>query len=85
MATKDDLKDWVIEALMACGGTAHHVKVAKHIWANHQADLEASGDLLYTWQYDMRWAADHLRREGKLLPKPKGDQGPWQLARPNSN
>jgi hypothetical protein len=80
MATKDDLKDWVIEAQEACGGSAHHVDVAKHIWANHRSDLEASGDLFYTWQYDMRWAADHLRGEGKLQAKPKGDRGPWQLA-----
>jgi hypothetical protein len=79
MPTKDGLKGWVIEALEASDGSAHHVDVAKHIWANHQAELEASGDLFYTWQYDMRWAADRLRREGKLLPKPKGDRGPWQL------
>ena len=80
MASKDDLKDWVIEALVAFGGSAHHVDVAKHIWANHRAELEASGDLFYTWQYDMRWVADYLRREGKLQPKPKGDRGPWQVA-----
>jgi hypothetical protein len=79
MATKHDLKDWVIEALLTCGGKAHHIDVAKHIWVNHRADLETSGDLFYTWQYDMRWAADNLRREGRLLPKPKGDTGPWQL------
>jgi len=75
MATKHDLKDWVIEAIEACGGSAHHVEVAKHIWANHREDLEASGNLFYTWQHDMRWAADHLRRDGKLLPKPKPKGG----------
>jgi hypothetical protein len=80
MATKHDLKEWVVEALTAHRGSAHHIEVAKHIWANHRADLEASGDLFYTWQYDVRWAADDLRREGKLMPKPKGDKGPWQLA-----
>ena len=80
MATKDDLKDWVIEALTAQEGSAHHVQVAKYIWQNHEADLIASGDLLYTWQYDMRWATDQLRRQGRLLPKPKGDRGPWRLA-----
>ncbi len=80
MATKHDLKGWVIEALNAHSGTAHHIDVARHIWNHHRADLEASGDLFFSWQYDMRWAADHLRREGKLMPKPKGDRGPWRLA-----
>ncbi|SDW39046.1 hypothetical protein SAMN05444006_10397 [Allgaiera indica] len=26
-----------------------------------------SGDLFYTWQYDMRWAAQNLRGAGKLV------------------
>ena len=56
------------------------VAVMLDIWNNHRADLEASDDLFFSWQYDMRWAADHLRREGKLMPKPKGDRGPWRLA-----
>jgi hypothetical protein len=82
MATRDDLKVWVVEALNAHGGSAHIVDVAKHIWTNHRAQLETSGSLLYTWQYDARWAADSLRKAGVLLPKPKGDRGPWTLARP---
>jgi hypothetical protein len=80
MVTKEDLKAWLVEALNEFGGEAHHVDVAKHIWAKHRDVLEASGDLFYTWQYDLRWAADSLRRAGKLQPKPKGDQGPWRLA-----
>lgn len=77
---RDNLKEWVLDALKASGGHAHHVDVAKHIWANHREALEAAGDLFFTWQYDVRWAADTLRREGKLRPKPKGDTGPWRLA-----
>jgi hypothetical protein len=80
MATKDDLKDWVIQALMAHRGEAPIIGVAKHIWDTHESELRASGDLFYSWQYDMRWAADQLRREGRLQPKPKGDRGPWRLA-----
>jgi hypothetical protein len=77
---KDILKDWVVEALEASDGrAAHHVAVAKYIWANYQAELEASGDLFFAWQYDLRWAAGELRREGRLRPKPKGDKGPWRL------
>ena len=81
MATKDDLKNWVVDALREHGGNTHHIQVAKHIWENHQAELIASGDLFYSWQYDIRWTTDHLRREGRLLPKPKGQRGPWRLAK----
>ncbi len=79
MATKGDLKSWVLQALNDHGGSATIVQVATHIWDNHEAELRASGDLFYTWQYYMRWAADELRAERRLRPKPRGDRGPWRL------
>ncbi len=79
MATKNDLKGWVVQALTAQGGEAHIAAVAKHVWDNHEAELRASGELFYTWQYDLRWAANELRAEGHLQPKPKGDREPWRL------
>jgi len=79
MTTKNDLKDWVVQALKAHGGEARIPVVAKHVWDNHEPELRASGELFYTWQYDIRWAANRLRDEGHLQPKPKGDRGPWRL------
>ena len=66
MATKSDLEQWVLEAVQACGGEASIVQVAERIWANHARQLEESGPLFFTWQYDMRWAAQNLRRANKL-------------------
>jgi hypothetical protein len=66
MATKFDLEEWVLEAVAAEGGEAFIVDVAKHIWSRHRVELEASGTLFFTWQYDMRWAAQNLRRKQKL-------------------
>ena len=66
MASKEDLKVWVLDALTEAGGSSSPTEVAKHIWANHEGELRASGDLFYKWQYDMRWAATSLRREGKM-------------------
>jgi hypothetical protein len=66
MATKADLQDWVVQAIRAHGGETSLVNVARHIWENHEAELKASGDLFYTWQYDMRWAATVLRKQGTL-------------------
>lgn len=80
MATRSSLKGWVIEALKDNGGRAYVADIARHIWENHETELRTSGKLFYTWQYDMRWAADRLRAERKLQPKPRGDRGPWRLA-----
>ena len=66
MAGKTELKQWVVDAIEARGGESTLLDVAKYIWENHEQDLRASGDLFYKWQYDMRWAATSLRREGKM-------------------
>ena len=75
MADKSDLQEWVIEALRDRGGEAHLTDVAKHIWDNHEAELRASGKLFYTWQYDMRWAAQKLQDAEKLTKLSKS----WRL------
>src|SRR5262245_49447036 len=54
--------------------------VAKYVWVNYQDELQGAGQLFYTWQHEVLWALDDLRREGRLLPKPKGHKGPWRLA-----
>jgi hypothetical protein len=79
MATKADLTDWIVEALRAKGGAAHHVQVARHVWMHHAAELKDSGDLLYTWQYDLRWAALRLRRSGVMRPDEETRRGEWAL------
>ena len=66
MADRESLKDWVYEALEANGGVASLIDVAKHIWKHHEAELRASGDLFFKWQYDMRWAATSLRKAKKM-------------------
>jgi hypothetical protein len=56
------------------------VQVCGSVWQQHEQDLRASGDLFFTWQYDIRWAAQTLRHRGTL----KGVDGrrniPWELA-----
>ena len=71
MADREDLKNWVYEAVRDNGGVASVVTVAKHIWENHEIELKASGDLFYKWQYDMRWAAQKLRNSKKMAFKGK--------------
>ncbi len=65
VAEKTDLKEWVEEALRELG-PAKVVEVSRWVWEHREAELRASGSLFYTWQYDLRWAAQALRDEGRL-------------------
>lgn len=79
MATRSDLVEWVEDALRRTGGEAGVVEVARAIWDKHEEELRKSGDLFYTWQYDMRWAAQKLRNDGKLAPTDQTKKGRWAL------
>jgi hypothetical protein len=80
MVTKSMLMEWVEEALRARGGASNVVGVAKYIWDHYEGQLRHSGDLFYTWQYDIRWAAKKLRDQGVM--KSVGDSRAlsWELA-----
>lgn len=81
VATKADLQDWVLEALRQLGGSAELINVSKHVWRTHESELAASGDLFYTWQYEIRWAAKKLRDSGKLKPSEgRRPHAKWELA-----
>jgi hypothetical protein len=80
-ATKRDLEDWVYHTLALYSGRAKIVDVARDIWARHEAELRASGDLFYTWQHDIRWAAQRLRAKGKLAPAGETPRGVWAVNR----
>lgn len=79
MAVKEDIIDWVKEALIENNGRGTIVQVAKYIWDNYEDELRNSGDLFFTWQYEMRWAAFQLRRKGILRPQELSIRGVWIL------
>ncbi|UPQ75927.1 hypothetical protein [Chryseobacterium nepalense] len=76
---KENLKDWIIIALRNSGGKARLLQVCKFIWINYEKELLNSGDLFYTWQYDVRWAATKLRKEGILKSANEQKNGFWEL------
>lgn len=80
MANKESLQVWIIEALKANNGRAILLDICKFVWLYHEEDLRKSGDLFYTWQYDIRWAATNLRESGKLKPANQSPRGIWELA-----
>ncbi len=66
MVTKNDLKGLALDALQALGGSSRISEICRHIWDHHEAELKASGELFYTWQYAMRWAGQELQKERKM-------------------
>lgn len=77
--TRDDLEDFIVEALKANGGSAPLIDVCKYVWSNHEQDIRLAGDLFYTWQYDIRWAATRLRKSGIMKAAQKDNSGDWEL------
>lgn len=71
---------WVVEALNDLGGRARFLDISKHVWEHHEADIRAIDDLLYEWQYELRWSAYFLRRAGTLRPAEDSPKGIWELA-----
>jgi len=80
MATKDDLKTWLVEALESLGGRGTIVTICKAVWEKHGGELQESGNLFFTWQYDIRWAANRLRRENVMKSAEISPEGLWELA-----
>jgi hypothetical protein len=50
------------------------------VWKEHKDELESSGDLFFTWQYDIRWIATLLRKKGTMRAVPSSEFGIWELA-----
>jgi hypothetical protein len=79
MLHKEELEKLVKEALESAGGSANIVTVAKYIWNHYEEELQESGDLFYTWQYDIRWAANELRRKEIMKETESSPRGVWEL------
>jgi hypothetical protein len=80
IGSKDQLRWWVVDALRELGGSAALVDICRWVWDHKRQALKDSGDLFYTWQYDIRWAATQLRTEGRLRPASVSPRGVWELA-----
>ena len=79
LANKEDLQKWVLTALKSLNGSGGIVDVARVIWRDHETELRSSGDLFFTWQYDMRWAANQLRRKRIMKSVDVSPRGTWEI------
>ncbi len=79
MLYRERLQLWVREALGELGGEGFVNDVARQIWVKHENDLKQLGEHFYSWQYDMRWAAQRLRETGTLGLRKDGSRSIWTL------
>ena len=61
------------------GDRTNIVDVCKYVWQQHQQELLDSGDLFYTWQYDIRWAATELRKTKRMKAADQSLRGIWEI------
>lgn len=77
--TRYDLPDILYASVKSMGGQTNIIDVCKYVWVHYQADLENSGELFYSWQYDIRWAATELRKTGKMKAAEFSPRGIWEV------
>lgn len=77
---REIMADWVEAAIKDLGGSGKILDIAKHVWNHHEHDIRAKGDLLYEWQYELRWSGDLLRKEGVIRPVGASKRGVWELS-----
>ena len=82
---RNDLIPWVLEALNELGGNGRPVDVCRVVWENHQDELMASGEMVYKWQYEIRWAKQQLRDSGTILAPNESPHGVWMLSAGSHN
>lgn len=77
--TRNDFKPLILEALREYKGKAKIFEICKFIWDNYHHKISKSEKLLYTWQYEIRWAGQQLQKEGKLKKGKNEFRGIWSL------
>lgn len=76
---REMMTGWVVEALHLMGGKGKILDICKKVWELHESDIRNNGDLLFEWQYEIRWAGDILRRQGVLQHADSDSRGVWEL------
>lgn len=68
---RNDFLPLIIAALIANGGSLKISDVCEYVWIHNNQRIMTS-KVLYTWQYDIRWAANELRRQEVIKSDPRG-------------
>lgn len=77
--TRHDLPEKLYKTLKLMGRKGTIIEICKVFWDEYEEKLRESGDLFYTWQYDIRWAATELRKSGKMKAAEFSKKGVWEI------
>ncbi len=88
MMTRSDLPNILYSILKQLGGSATMMDVFKKFWVDNKHKLHETDDIFYSWNFDIRWAATQLRKQGKMKPATKKEnthgsdmspKGVWEI------
>lgn len=77
--SRKDFPEILYQSIKNLGGAASIVEVCKSVWNQYKDELSKAGDLFYTWQYDIRWAATELRKMGRMKAAELSPKGIWEI------
>ncbi|MCL2799149.1 MAG: hypothetical protein FWD54_02575 [Endomicrobia bacterium] len=85
---RQDLPNLLYKTIKSLGSKAVMIDIFKKFWKLYSEELKKSGDLFYTWNYDIRWAATELRKQKRMKPASKKEnphglnmspKGVWEI------
>lgn len=76
--TKEMLPDLLYSVIKDMGGRGTIIDICKRFWSEYENELKKSGDMFYTWQYDIKWAATTLRKTGRMKDAILSPSGVWE-------
>ena len=68
MIKRSDLPGLLHIILLDLGGRAEMMTIFKEFYNKYGKLFTEDNPLFYTWNYDIRWAATALRRDGIMAP-----------------
>ncbi len=66
--TRKDLPDVLYNIIKDLGGSGSMIQIFKKFWIENNHKFTENDDIFYTWNYDIRWAATSLRKQGRMKP-----------------
>ena len=73
------IEKMLIDALQYFGKPTLITDVNRYIWNKYENDIRMSDEMLYKWQYQLRWAATMLHQKGTITMDKKGTYGLWAI------
>jgi len=66
---REDLPDILYNIIKSFpNGSATMQQIFRRFWNLYKKKLNEADDIFYTWNYEIRWAATELRKQGRMKP-----------------